>query len=392
MSSLEPCRPPSKGSPGAVISFEIDFPSTNGYSLDERVSRARTQGVASEVGAGSREPTGGEDMTASSGRSDVDASVNASTESAKLPIVKRPSEVALRRERWIALAVVVTPLVGFAAAVAFFGGRLSTLDIALFVSSYLVTAFGITVGFHRLISHASFRSGTIVRGLFAVAGSMAVQGPAIRWAADHRRHHQFSDRPGDPHSPHLRDDHAEGTLRDLVGNLWHAHIGWFFAEEKTTIRRYAPDLIADPVIRRIDRLYPLWILLSIGLPGVIAWGWTGGSSSAAISATLFAGLGRVFLFQHVTWSVNSLCHYFGSRPYETADESRNNAWIALLALGEGWHNNHHAFPSSARQGLHPWQLDPSYWLIRTLQGLGWVEIVHEAKPDTPFAKRDSVTA
>jgi len=330
-------------------------------------------------------------MTTSSERGGGDAFVNASAAPAKLPIVKRPTEAALRRERWIALVVVIVPFVGFAVALALFGRRLTQLDIVLFVVTYLFTAFGITVGFHRLISHSSFRSGPIVRAVFAIAGSMAIQGPAIRWAADHRRHHQFSDRPGDPHSPHLNDEHEEGTLRDLVSNLWHAHIGWFFADEKTTMRRYAPDLLADPTIRRIDSLYPLWIVLSLGLPGAIAWLWTGGNTSAALSATLFAGFGRVSLFQHVTWSVNSLCHYFGHRTYETPDESRNNAWIAVLALGEGWHNNHHAFPSSARQGLRPWQLDPSYWLIRALETVGWVQILHEAKPDTPFKKRGSVT-
>lgn len=198
----------------------------------------------------------------------------------RMPVTKRISAAKLRRERWIALVVVLVPFLGFAAALVGFGHRLSALDVVLFVASYLVTAFGITVGFHRLISHRSFRSGPVIRGLFAVAGSMALQGPAIRWAADHRRHHQFSDQPGDPHSPHLSDEHPEGSLRDFLANLWHAHIGWFFDAEKTTVRRYAPDLVADPVIRAVDRLYPLWALLSIGLPGVIAWAWTGGSSAA----------------------------------------------------------------------------------------------------------------
>ena len=167
----------------------------------------------------------------------------------------------------------------------------------------------------------------------------------------------------------MSEEHEEGTLRDLVSNLWHAHIGWFFDSHKTVVRRYAPDLLADPIVCAVDRLYPLWILLSVGLPGLIAWVLTG-SSSAVISAILFAGLARTFFFQHVTWSVNSICHYFGRRDYETHDESRNNWIMAVLALGEGWHNNHHAFPASARQGFKPWELDPSYWLILAFEKLG----------------------
>jgi len=296
----------------------------------------------------------------------------------KLSPTKRPSATRLRRERRIALGVVVVPFAGFAIALAAYGNRLTTLDVVLFVSSYLVTAFGITVGFHRLVSHQSFHCGATVRALFAIAGSLAVQGPAIRWAADHRRHHQFPDQPGDPHSPHLSEEHPEGSLRDLAANLWHAHIGWFFDDDKTTIRRYVPDLLADPVIRTVDRLYPLWLLLSVGTPAAIAWLWTGGNGSATLSAFLFAGLGRIFLFQHVTWSVNSICHYFGTRAFETSDESRNNWVMAILALGEGWHNNHHAFPASARQGLTRWQLDPSFWLIRSLAAVRLADILHDA--------------
>ncbi|HEX7003524.1 MAG TPA: acyl-CoA desaturase [Trueperaceae bacterium] len=262
------------------------------------------------------------------------------------------------------------PFLGFIAALFhFWGNGIGWLDIALFVAFYLITGFGVTVGYHRLFTHRSFKAVPWLETLLGVAGCAAVQGPILSWVADHRRHHQHSDHEGDPHSPHLFDDHG---LLGTLGGLWHSHIGWLFEAGSTDAQRYAPDLLKDKRLSRIDSLYGLWLLLSLLAPAVLAYAITGGSTEAAISAVLFAGLARVFLLHHVTWSVNSICHSFGKRAYRTTDESRNNAIVGVIGLGEGWHNNHHAFPTSARHGLGKGQFDLSWELIRLFVRLGWV--------------------
>lgn len=274
-------------------------------------------------------------------------------------------------------AVVIAPLLGFLGAVAYFWGNgLTTLDLVLFAVFYLLTGMGVTVGYHRLFSHMSFRAVPWLRATLGVLGCMAVQGPVAGWVADHRKHHRFSDRDGDPHSPHLFDDHG---LLGTLGGLWYAHVGWLFRPRDAEAETYAPDLLKDPVIGTLDRLYGVWLLLSLTLPALLAYALTL-RPEAALGAFLFVGLGRVFLLHHVTWSVNSICHTFGSRPFRTKDQSRNNAVVGLLGMGEGWHNNHHAFPASARHGLEPGQFDLSWEIIRLFRRLGWV---HEVRLPTP---------
>jgi stearoyl-CoA desaturase (Delta-9 desaturase) len=277
-------------------------------------------------------------------------------------------------------AVVVIPFVGFVGAVAYAWSRggLSALDLGLFALFYLLTGFGITVGFHRLLSHQAFRPVPWLRATLALLGCMAVQGPVVNWVADHRKHHRFSDSEGDPHSPHLFDDHG---LLGTLGGLWHAHVGWLFGAGRSEAHEYAPDLLKDPVITAIDRYYGVWLLLSFLLPGLLALALTGGDPAAALSAFLFAGMARIFLLHHVTWSVNSVCHTFGTRTFETKDQSRNHALVGLIGLGEGWHNNHHAFPASARHGLGRGQLDLSWQLIRLFLRLGWVHDVRLPSSD-----------
>lgn len=291
--------------------------------------------------------------------------------------------------KWAVAAVVILPFLGFLAAVLWFWGRgLGVLDLALFAAFYLFTGFGVTVGFHRLFTHQSFRAVPWLRATLGIAGCMAAQGPVVNWVADHRRHHRFSDHEGDPHSPHLFDDHG---LFGTLGGLWHSHVGWLFDAGTTDAETYAPDMLKDPVIERLDRMYGVWLLLTVFAPGAIAFAITQ-SWEAALSGVLFAGLGRVFFLHHVTWSVNSICHTFGTRPFATNDESRNNPLVGWLGLGEGWHNNHHAFPASARHGLERGQFDVSWELIRLFQRLGWVEQVRLPSEDRVAASREKAAA
>ena len=280
---------------------------------------------------------------------------------------KRYDARARRIERIVLLAITVVPLLGAVAGLWLLAsGELGFVDHAIFAVTYLLTGFGITIGYHRLLAHRAFRTSTVLRSVLAVAGAMAIQGPAMRWVADHRRHHGWSDRRGDPHSPY-RGSPGEG--RSAIG-LWHAHLGWFFDDEKTAVRTFAADLLHDPVVATVDRLYPAWIALSLALPAAL--GFAADGTSGACCGFVWGGLTRVFAVQHVTWSINSIGHSFGVRRFETPDSSRNNWLLGWLALGEGWHNNHHAFPRSAIQGLRRNEVDPSGWLLRTLERLGLV--------------------
>jgi len=255
-----------------------------------------------------------------------------------------------------------------AAPVLLWGWGFHWVDLLLLVSMYVVTAFGITVGFHRLFTHRSFETNIVVKVIFAILGSMAVQGPMLKWVAVHRRHHQFSDTPEDPHSPHHHGHGIGGLLR----GAWHAHVGWIFEAEPKDLMRYVPDLQQNQSLRITSGLFFLWVFLGLVIPaalgGLLTWSWRG-----ALTGFLWGGLIRIFLVHHVTWSVNSACHLWGSRPFRSTDESRNNAIFGVLAMGEGWHATHHAFPTSARHGLRWWQIDMSYWLIRGLKflGLAW---------------------
>jgi stearoyl-CoA desaturase (delta-9 desaturase) len=250
-------------------------------------------------------------------------------------------------------------------------------DLAVFAIMYLATAGGITVGFHRHLTHRSFATSRPLRAALAVMGSAAIEGPVISWVADHRKHHAFSDREGDPHSPHV--GHGGGWRGALKG-LLHAHVGWLFIHtERGAKDRYAPDLLADPVVRFVDRTFVAWALG--GLVAAFGLGYViGGSLYAALTGLLWGGAVRMLVVHHVTYSINSLCHFFGRRSFDTGDHSRNLLWLALPSLGESWHNNHHAFPTSAVHGLRPWQVDPSAALIRVLEAAGLVWDVVRVDP------------
>jgi stearoyl-CoA desaturase (delta-9 desaturase) len=280
-------------------------------------------------------------------------------------------------------ALTLLPLLAIgAAAYGSWGTAFGPVDLGLFVAFYVFTGLGITVGFHRLLTHQSFKAPTAVRVLFAVAGSMAIQGAVIDWVATHRRHHAYSDQPGDPHSPHV--DAAGGTVGVLKG-LWYAHMGWLFSSDSTVAKAWAPDLLKDPAIARVSKLFPALIVATFVLPAILG-GLITQSFAGAVSALLWAGLVRVFVLHHVTWSINSICHVYGTRPFESHDEARNNPVMALLGFGEGWHNGHHAFPASARHGLRWWELDISWLVIRTLSAVGLARDVKTPSP-TQLARR-----
>jgi stearoyl-CoA desaturase (delta-9 desaturase) len=266
---------------------------------------------------------------------------------------------------------VVVPFLALLAAVPVaWGWGLGWVDVALFVLFYFVTGHGITVGYHRYFTHGSFRAPKQVRVLLAIIGSMAIQGPVLQWVADHRRHHAFSDRDGDPHSPWR----FGSTIPALVKGLFHAHLGWLFDRDQTNRGRYAPDLLKDDAVRRTSGLFILWAGLSLALPavlgGLLTWSWTG-----ALSAFFWAGLVRVCVLHHVTWSINSICHTIGQRPFASRDKSANFWPLAILSMGESWHNSHHADPTAARHGVLRGQLDSSARVIRIAEKFGWVSDV-----------------
>jgi stearoyl-CoA desaturase (Delta-9 desaturase) len=249
------------------------------------------------------------------------------------------------------------------------GDLLQWQDILILMLLYMVVGTGITVGFHRLLTHRSFKCHPLLRAAFAALGSAAAEGPVIDWVATHRRHHQFSDADGDPHSPHGHGSGWLGALRGLV----HAHLGWVFSEmEVADERRYAKDLLADPMIRFVNNTFVLWVLAGLAAAFGLGVALTG-KAVGGLTALLWGGAARIFLMHHATFSINSLCHFFGRHDFDTGDESRNLAWLAIPTWGEAWHNNHHAFPTSYRHGLRRWQIDPSAGVIRLLElvGLAW---------------------
>jgi stearoyl-CoA desaturase (delta-9 desaturase) len=262
-----------------------------------------------------------------------------------------------------------------AVVVLMWGWGLSWLDIGLATGFYVLSTLGVTVGYHRYFTHGAFKATRPLRIALAVAGGLAAQGPVIGWVADHRRHHAFSDREGDPHSPWLYGTSPIALAR----GFWHAHLGWLFGRAKTNIDRFAPDLAADHDIHTVDRLFPLWVTCTVlgpaALGGVITWSWWG-----AMTAFLWAGLARVSLQHHVTWSVNSICHMIGSRPFTNRDKSANFWPLALLSMGESWHNSHHADPTCARHGVLPGQIDISARVIWILEQLGWASRVRWTTP------------
>jgi stearoyl-CoA desaturase (Delta-9 desaturase) len=284
-----------------------------------------------------------------------------------------------RLERNANLTAALLPFVAFLAAVILLWNEaVSWRDLAILGGMYFVTALGVTVGYHRLFTHRAFDSPRPVRYLFAVLGSMAVQGPLIDWVADHRKHHAFTDVEGDPHSPH--HDHGEG-LRGALEGLWYAHMGWLFVTQGTSEkRRFARDLLEDGGMRRISRAFPWLVLLGLAIPFALGYGLSG-SLAGGLTALLWGGLVRIFLVHHITWSVNSVCHFFGRRRFDTDDFSTNVFWLALPSLGESWHHNHHAFPRSARHGLRWWELDPSGLIILGMKRIGLATNVVTVSPE-----------
>jgi stearoyl-CoA desaturase (Delta-9 desaturase) len=284
-------------------------------------------------------------------------------------------------EKRVNLAAVVLPFVAFLVAIVLlWNSAVSARDLGIFAAMYLTTALGVTVGFHRLLTHRAFQVPKPLAYTFAVLGSMAVQGPVMSWVADHRKHHAHTDEEGDPHSPHVgHGDGASGVFR----GLWHAHTGWLFSTQgRASARRYAKDLYDDPGMRTINRQFPLLVLLSLALPAFAGWALTGTVAGAA-TGLLWGGLVRIFLVHHITWSINSLCHFLGTRRFQTDDHSTNVAWLALPSLGEAWHHNHHAFPRSASHGLRRWErlLDPSAFVIGVLEKVGLAHNVVRIAPE-----------
>ena len=251
-------------------------------------------------------------------------------------------------------------------------------DLIVFAIMYVATGLGITVGFHRLFTHRAFKTTKGVKVTLAILGSAAIEGPIISWVADHRKHHAFSDQPGDPHSPHV--DHGHG-FKGAMRGLLHAHVGWLFIHtQRGRHERYAPDLMADPQIRFVNKWFFAWAVG--GLVAAFLLGWLiGGSIHTALTGLLWGGAVRMLVLHHVTYSINSLCHFFGRRAFETKDESRNLLWLAIPSFGESWHNNHHAFPTSAEHGMRGWQIDTSAMVIRTLEKLGLAWDVVRISPE-----------
>jgi stearoyl-CoA desaturase (delta-9 desaturase) len=256
-------------------------------------------------------------------------------------------------------------------------------DLIVFFLMYVLLGFGVTVGFHRHLTHRAFKAKRWVRGSLAILGSAAIEGPVISWVADHRKHHAFADVEGDPHSPHV--DHGHG-LKGALKGLFHAHVGWLFIHtHRGNRQRYAPDLLDDPLIRWVDRTFVLWVVAGLVVPFVLG-GLIGGSWHAALTGLLWGGAVRMLVVHHVTYSINSLCHFFGRKDFDTGDESRNLAWLAPFTFGEAWHNNHHAFPTSYEHGMQRWQFDPSRYVIRGMEKLGLVWDVVRISPERQARK------
>jgi stearoyl-CoA desaturase (Delta-9 desaturase) len=270
----------------------------------------------------------------------------------------------------VTMLIVALPFAGLVTALwLYWGHGVGFTDLGLAVFFYLLTGFGVTAGFHRCLTHRSFTARPALRIALAIAGSMSFQGDVIGWVATHRRHHAFTDRPGDPHSPYRYGTGPGGQLRGVL----HAHMGWLFGRDSTPLQRYAPDMLADRSMRRVASAFPALCAVSLALPCVIGWALGGISARAALAALVWAGLVRVFLLQHVTWSVNSLCHLLGNRPYATRRYDRaTNLWpLAVISLGESWHNTHHSDPACARHGADRGQIDLSAGLIRGFERAGW---------------------
>jgi stearoyl-CoA desaturase (Delta-9 desaturase) len=293
-------------------------------------------------------------------------------------------------EKRVNLLAVAIPFVAtLAAIVLLWNSVVSATDLAILAVMYVLTGFGITVGYHRMLTHRSFQAPKPVEYAFAVLGSMAVQGPVMAWVADHRKHHAHADHEGDPHSPHV--GHGDG-VGSVMRGLWHAHVGWLLSEQgQASARKYAPDLYEDRGMRLINRRFPVLVLLSLAIPALAGWALTGGSLAGAATGLLWGGLVRIFFVHHITWSVNSVCHFLGTRRFETDDHSTNVAWLSVLSFGESWHHNHHAFPRSAAHGLRRWEraLDPSAYVIKAMEMVGLARNVVRITPERQAQRQNA---
>jgi stearoyl-CoA desaturase (delta-9 desaturase) len=294
------------------------------------------------------------------------------------PLQQVPTTEFKARWEQVALAIfIVVPLMGvLAAGFVLWGTGLSWVDVALSVAFYAITLHGITVGFHRYFTHGSFKANRALRIALGIAGSMAIQGPVSRWVADHRRHHAFSDAEGDPHSPWRYG----GGFKGLSKGLFHAHVMWLFDTEQTDQKRFAPDLLADRDIAWVSRLFPVWVAVSLLTPALIG-GLVTMSLTGALTAFFWASVIRVGLLHHITWSINSICHTWGQRPFVTKDRAVNVWWLAAVSGGESWHNLHHADPTCARHGVDKGQIDSSARLIQLFERLGWAWDVRWPRAD-----------
>jgi stearoyl-CoA desaturase (delta-9 desaturase) len=288
------------------------------------------------------------------------------------------------RDRIITGTVTVVPFLALAVvAWQLWNDALRWSDLIVFAICYVATGLGVTVGFHRHLTHRAFKAKRWVRGVLAILGSAAIEGPVISWVADHRKHHTYADVEGDPHSPHV--DHGRGWKGALKG-LLHAHVGWLFIHtHRGNRQRYARDLLDDPLIRFVDRTFVLWVAVGLLVPFGLGY-LIGGTLEAALTGLLWGGAVRVLVIHHVTYSINSLCHFFGRRAFDTGDESRNLLWLAPFTFGESWHNNHHAFPTSYRHGLRGWQLDISAGVIWLMERAGLVWEVVRVPPERQARK------
>jgi stearoyl-CoA desaturase (delta-9 desaturase) len=292
-----------------------------------------------------------------------------------------------RAQRYTNLAAVVLPLLAFVAAIVLLWNRIvGWHDLVLLAVLYVLTGLGITVGFHRMLTHRSFQTSKTVERIFAVLGSLAVQGSVIQWVSDHRKHHAHTDQDGDPHSPHA--GFAGGGVLGTLRGLFHAHVGWILTEEGGENRaRYAKDLVEDRGMKRISDNFHWLVLVSLALPGLAGLLVTG-RVTGALTGILWGGFVRIFLLHHVTWSINSICHFFGTRRFDVDDHSTNVFWLALPSFGESWHHNHHTFPRSAEHGLKRWEkaMDPSAVVIGVMERLGLVWNVVRITPERQLEK------
>jgi stearoyl-CoA desaturase (delta-9 desaturase) len=293
-----------------------------------------------------------------------------------------------RAQRLTNLAAVILPLIAFVAAIVLlWNSWVGWHDLLLLGVLYVLTGLGITVGFHRMLTHRSFQTSKTVERVFAVLGSLAVQGSVIQWVSDHRKHHAHTDEEGDPHSPHA--GFAGGGVRGTLRGLFHAHVGWILTEEGGANRaQYAKDLVQDRGMKRISDNFHWLVLLSLALPALAGFALTGGEPKGALTGLLWGGFVRIFLLHHVTWSINSICHFFGTRRFAVDDHSTNVFWLALPSFGEAWHHNHHTFPRSAEHGLKRWEkaMDPSAAVIAAMEKLGLAWNVVRITPERQAEK------